>query len=405
MDLIIENPARIATARLGVHRGSGLGGLDILNDVSILCRGDRIERIAPLSELEALAPEAKHYDASGRTIIPGLVDCHSHPVFAGNRAEEFAQRTGGASYEQIAASGGGISRTVKATRESDRDELKELARRRLDRAFAHGVTTLEAKSGYGLDPDSELKMLEVIHELNNEHPVDLVPTFLGAHAVPDGMSKAEYLASMHAVLPQAAQYARFCDVFCEKGYFSPAESISLLEQARAHGMLPKMHADQFHSIGCIDAAIELDVVSVDHLESMRPEDAAKLARTDTACVILPGVSLFLGIPYAPARTLIDQGCAMAVATDFNPGSNMTMNLPLMMSLLCMQAGVSTQEALIMATAGGAYALRMNDRGYIAEGFKADLLVLDADNYEELVYFYGERHVDAVIKGGRIHEFR
>lgn len=402
MVLIVEQPARIVTPRPGDIRGKGLGGLDTLTDVSILCRDGRIERIAPLQELLDIAPDAERFNACGKTVIPGLVDCHSHPVFGGDRADEFAQRTAGASYEDIAASGGGIARTVLATQQASKDELKELARKRLDRALAHGVTTLEAKSGYGLTPESELKMLEVIRELDEEHPVDLVATFLGAHAVPKGMAKVDYLAAMHDLLPEAGKIASFCDVFCEKGYFSPEESVSLLEAARRHGMLPKMHADQFHSVGCLDVAAELGAVSVDHLEAMRPDDAPLLADTDVVCVALPGVSLFLDIPYVPARALIDAGCSMAVATDFNPGSNMTMNLPLMMSLLCMKTGVSTEEALIMATRGGARALRLEDRGCIREGMRADMAVLDADKYEELVYFYGERHVVAVIKGGEIH---
>ncbi|GAB7024459.1 imidazolonepropionase [Salidesulfovibrio brasiliensis] len=405
MALIVEQPARIVTPRPGDHRGRGLGGLETLTGVSVLCRDGRIERIAPLDDLLRNAPDAKRYNAAGKTLIPGLVDCHSHPVFGGDRTDEFAKRTAGASYEEIAASGGGIARTVAATQQASKDELKQQARKRLDRALSHGVTTLEAKSGYGLTPESELKMLEVIRELDAEHPVDLVPTFLGAHAVPKGMNKADYLASMHDLLPEAAKLARFCDVFCEQGYFSPGESVSLLEAARENGMLPKMHADQFHSIGCLEAAVELGAVSVDHLEAMRPEDAAMMADTDIVCVALPGVSLFLDIPYVPARALIDAGCAVAVATDFNPGSNMTMNLPLMMSLLCMKTGVSTAEALIMATRGGAAALRLTDRGCIAEGMRADMAVLDADKYEELVYFYGERHVTAVIKGGKVHEQR
>lgn len=405
MALIIENPARIVTPRPGDQRGAGLGGLEVFTGMSVLCRDGLIERIAPLDELLAEAPGAQRYDASGQTLIPGLVDSHCHPVFAGDRADEFAMRTAGAGYEEIAASGGGIARTVAATQQASKDALKELARKRLDRAMAHGVTTLEAKTGYGLTPESELKMLDVIRELDAEHPIDLVPTFLGAHAVPKGMGKDDYLAAMRELLPEAAKTARFCDVFCEQGYFTPAESVSLLEAARECGMLPKMHADQFHSIGCIEAAVELGAVSVDHLEAMRPEDAVKLAGTDVVGLALPGVSLFLDIPYAPVRRLIDAGCAVAVATDFNPGSNMTMNLPLMMSLLCMKTGVSTDEALIMATRGGAHALRMNDRGRIAEGLRADMAVLDADKYEELVYFYGERHVSAVIKGGTVHEFR
>ncbi len=402
--LLIKNPAQIVSPRPGSLRGAALNDPVVRTGRSVLLRDGHIAAIAPLEELD-VPQDAKVLDATGRTVIPGLVDCHTHLVFGGSRADEFAQRTAGATYEEIAAKGGGIAGTVQATRESSKDELFELAEARLNRAMRHGVTTMEVKSGYGLDLTTELKMLEVTAELDAVHPVDLVPTFLGAHAVPKGVSKADYLAQVREMIPEAANSAKFCDVFCEEGYFTPAESVEIMELAVKHGMLPRLHADQFNAIGCVDVAIDLGAVSVDHLEAMNEEGAKKLAASDVVGVLLPGVSLFLDIPYAPARTLIDAGCIPAIATDFNPGSNMTLNLPLMMSLACMQMRMSVDEALACVTQNAAHALRLPEAGCIEPGWQADLLVLDTANYRDLVYFYGENLVQTVIKKGVPHAAR
>lgn len=402
--LLIKNPAQIFSPRPGSLRGAALNEPVIRSGESVLIRDGEIESIGPLAELDVPA-DAKVLNATGKAVVPGLVDCHTHLVFGGSRADEFALRTAGATYEEIAASGGGIARTVQATRDASKDELREQAEARLGRAMRHGITTLEVKSGYGLDPATELKMLEVVAELDAIHPVDLLPTFLGAHSVPKGMAKADYLAQVREMIPEAAKTARFCDVFCEKGYFTPVESVEIMELAVKHGMLPRLHADQFNAIGCVDVAIELGAVSVDHLEAMDEEGAKKLAASDVVGVLLPGVSLFLDIPYAPARTLIDAGCIPAIATDFNPGSNMTLNLPLMMSLACMQMRMSVDETLACVTQNAAHALRLERVGCIEPGWQADLLVLDTDNYRDMVYFYGENLVQTVIKKGVPHAAR
>jgi imidazolonepropionase len=402
-NLLIKNPARIVSPHPGVIRGKGFGDLLIRTNDSILIRDGIIEAIAPLSQLEQVAVRdgITILDAAGRAVIPGFVDCHSHLVFAGNRAAEFATRAGGVDYETIAAQGGGIAATVQATRAASREKLKDIGHRYLARALRQGITSMEVKSGYGLDPATEMKILEVINDLNAEQPIDLIPTFLGAHAVPKGMAKDIYLQAVKAMIPKAARLARFCDVFCEQGYFSPEESGEILASARSHGLLPRLHANQFHSIGCVEKALELRAVSIDHLEVLDVREIALLAGSNTACVVLPGVSLFLNIPFAPARWIIDSGGIVAIATDFNPGSNMSLSMQLMMSLACMQMRVRVDEALCCSTQNGAHVLRLAETGCLDVGWQADLLVLDTPDYRDMVYFYGENHVRTVIKKGHI----
>jgi imidazolonepropionase len=401
--LLLKNPSQIVSPRSGIIRGPGLRDVSIRSDLSIYAVDGIIQAIAPLAELEGRAQtdKATVIDASGRAVVPGFVDSHTHLVFGGDRADEFAQRTAGASYESIAAQGGGIARTVAATRAASKAELKALALSRLNRAVRQGTTTLEVKSGYGLDPETELKMLEVICELNDEHPVDLIPTFLGAHAVPKGQSKDEYLEQLIALMPRVGRLATFCDVFCEQGYFSPAESVAILEAALDVGMLPRMHANQFNAIGCVETAIALGATSIDHLEVIGRSEIAQLAQTDMGCVMLPGVSLFLDIPFAPGRELIDAGCVPVLASDFNPGSNMSLSLQLVMSVACMRMGIAVPEALACVTQNAAHALRLDRVGCIEEGWQADMLVLTCSDYREMTYFYGENHVETVIKKGAL----
>jgi len=401
--LLIKDPAQIVSPRPGSLRGPELKDLHVRSGDCIYITDGVIQAIAPYRELEgrAQADKAVVIDASGRAVVPGFVDCHTHLIFGGNRTDEFALRTAGASYEEIAARGGGIARTVSATRSASKAELKDLARLRLTRAIRQGTTTMEVKTGYGLNPETELKMLEVIKELNDEHPVDLIPTFLGAHSVPSSIKKADYIAQLKAMLPEAARIAKFCDVFCELGYFNSAESFVILEAARKAGMLPRLHANQFHSVGCIEAAVDIEAVSVDHLEVLQMDEISRLADTNIACVMLPGVSLFLDIPFAPGREIIDEGCIPVLATDFNPGSNMSLSLQLTMSLACMRMGVSVPEALACVTQNAAYALRLDKVGCIEPGWQADLVILDCPDYREMAYFYGENHAYAVIKKGSL----
>lgn len=401
--LVIKDPAQIVSPAPAVLCGPGLAAPVIRHSDSILVRDGLIAAIAPFAKLEqqALRERATMIEAGGRAVVPGFIDCHSHLVFAGSRVMDFASRCAGIGYEEIARRGGGIGLTVAATRNATKQELKEIARRHLEKALRQGTTTMEVKTGYGLDAASEMKMLEVIAELHDEQPVDLVPTFLGAHAVPRGMKKTDYLRQVKAMLPEAAGIARFCDVFCEEGYFSPAESFDLLETARSYGMLPRMHANQFHSIGCIDTAVALDTVSVDHLEMLNENEIRALAASDVVCVMLPGVSLFLDIPFAPGRAMIDAGCIPAIASDFNPGSNPCLSLQIAMSLACQRLGLQVGEALACVTANAAHALRLARVGCIEVGWQADLLILDCADYRDMVYFYGENHVWTVIKKGQV----
>lgn len=402
-NLLIKNPAAVVSPRPGTIRGKAAGELWVREGISILIRDGVIEAIGPLAELEhvAVTDGLPVLDATGRAVIPGFVDCHSHPLFAGNRTEEFAWRCGGLDYETIAARGGGIMATVRATRTCSVSELKDNGRRYLARALRQGITSMEVKSGYGLDIATEMKILTTIRDLNDEQPIDLVPTFLGAHAVPHGMDKAMYLEQIKMMIPEAAGLASFCDVFCEEGFFSPEESAEILELAATHGMRPRVHANQFHAIGCIDKAVGLGAVSVDHLEVLSSQEIALLAASDTAAVVLPGVSLFLDIPFAPVRELIDAGAIVAIATDFNPGSNMSLSLQLMMSLACMKMGVGLDEALCCTTRNAAHVLGLAGVGCIEVGWQADLLVLDCADYREMVYFYGENHVRQTIKKGSL----
>jgi imidazolonepropionase len=401
--LVIKDPGQIVSPQPAVLRGPGLAAPVLRQGETILVEDGIIAAIAPFAELEQRAARANAsiIEAGGRAVVPGLIDCHSHLVFAGSRADDFALRCAGVGYEEIAARGGGIDLTVAATRAASKGELKDIARRRLDQALRQGTTTMEVKTGYGLDPQSEMKMLEVIAELNGEQPVDLVPTFLGAHAVPKGMTKEAYLGDLKAMLPEAARIARFCDVFCEQGYFSPAESRDILETARSHGMLPRLHANQFHSIGCIDTAVALGAVSIDHLEVLTAEEVQRLAATGIVCVMLPGVSFFLDISFAPGRAMIDAGCIPAVASDFNPGSNPCLSLQFAMSLACLRSGMQVGEALACVTGNAAHALRLERVGCIEEGWQADLLILDCADYRDMVYFYGDNHVQTVIKKGLV----
>lgn len=401
--LLIKNPAQIVSPQPGVLRGPGLAAPVVRSGDSLLIEDGVISAIAPLAELAGRAQSigAEVVDAAGRAAIPGLIDAHSHLVFAGSRVDDFARRCAGASYAEIAASGGGIGLTVAATRQATRSELKSLARHRLELALRQGTTAMEVKSGYGLDMASEMKILEVIAELNDEQPVTLVPTFLGAHAVPSGMAKADYLREVRAMLPVVAGLARFCDVFCEEGYFTPAEARDLLEAAREHGLLPRLHANQFTSSGCIAAAVAARAVSVDHLEILKTEEIQALAASEMACVLLPGVSLFLDIPFAPGRAMIDAGCIPVIASDFNPGSNPCVSLQLAMALGCLRMGMEVGEALAAATVTAAHTLRLKKVGCLEPGWQADLLLLDCADYREMLYCYGHNHVHTVIKKGRI----
>lgn len=359
---------------------------------------------------QPLQEDAEVVDASSFVALPGFVDAHTHLVFAGSRENEFALRAEGKTYQEIAAHGGGILSTVKATRTATKKELKKLASKRLDAMMKHGTTTAEIKSGYGLDADSEIKMLDAIAELAEEHFMTIVPTFLGAHAVPPEYKdrKEEYIQLIcTTMMPYVAKrkLARFCDVFCETGYFSAEESRRILQCAHSHGLQLKLHADEFTSIGGTSLAAELHAVSVDHLEHITDEGIQKLRQSETVAVVLPGVSFFLHNPYAPARKLIDAGIPLAIASDFNPGSCMAFSMPLMMTIACTQMSLTPEEAITACTLNGAAALGLSQSvGSIEVGKQADIILYDIPDYRYLAYHFGTNLVGIVIKKGVILEF-
>lgn len=401
-ELLIQNISEIATPKPGVYRGRELKNLNIYTNAAVYIVDGFIKAVGTLPEvLEKVKGHPDILDAEGKAAVPGFVDSHSHLVFGGNRADEFAMRSAGMSYEEIAEQGGGIVSTVEATRKASKEELKNLGRIRLQKALKQGITTMEIKSGYGLDLETERKMLEVINELNEDQPIELSATFLGAHAVPKELSKKEYLNKVLDMIPEVAEMAEYCDVFCEKGYFTIEETRLVLEKGLEYGLKPKLHTNQFNDIGGVEMGIELGAVSLDHLEVLSEEDVARLGKSETVATVLPGVSYFLNIPYSPARKLLDAGSMVALASDFNPGSSMTISIQLLMSMACTKMGMSVEEALCCATQNGAKALEKKKIGCISPGFQADLLLLDTDNYKDLAYFFGENHVHTVIKKGKV----
>jgi imidazolonepropionase len=346
-------------------------------------------------------------DAGGKVVVPGFADSHTHLIFAGSREDEFEQRLRGATYQDIAARGGGINATVRRVRDASKDELKTLARRRLDRLLSFGVTTVEVKSGYGLSVVDEIKCLEVIAELNAEGPLELVPTFMGAHAVPPEFQSDRdgYLRLMtDEMLPEVARrgLAEFCDVFCETGVFSLVETERVLVRARELGLRLKVHADELTPLGGAELAARLGAVSADHLLCISDAGIEALAAAGTVATLLPGTAFFLGMDYAPARRLIERGVTVALASDCNPGTCPTENLPLVGTMACTQMGMLPAEALTAMTLNAAAAVGRADRiGSLEVGKQADLVILDVPDYRQLFYHFGVSHVSCVIKRGRV----
>jgi imidazolonepropionase len=377
-------------------RGALLGEVTVRDRAYILCEGPKIVEVGRMNDLDALDGDVEELDARGRCAIPGLVDCHTHACFAGDRVEEFALRAAGASYEQLHAAGGGIHATVSATRGAGETTLREAVLRHRGWMVGHGTTTFEAKSGYGLDHDTELASLRAIAAAGG------IPTFLGAHAVPPEFEQAdEYVDWLIAdVLPEAATIAEAADVFLERGAFDAVQARRYLEAARGHGLELRLHGDQFTEAGAISLAIELGARSIDHLEATGPDGVRRLAESDVAGVLLPASALFLSRPMPPARALVDAGAAIALATDFNPGSAFCESLPLVCSLACTQLGLSPAQALTACTVNAAHVLgRADSKGRLAPGFDADIVLLDAPDWRYLAYHLGGDVVSEVIVGG------
>jgi imidazolonepropionase len=356
---------------------------------------------------ESVFPENQVINAAGKVVTPGLVDSHTHLLFAGSREDEFEQRLQGRTYQEIAAQGGGINATVRRVRQASKEELKALARPRLRRLLRFGVTTIEVKSGYGLSLADEIKCLEAIAELNAEGPWELVPTFLGAHAVPPEFrdDRAGYVDLLvNEMLPEVARrrLAEFCDVFCETGVFSLAESERILGKARDLGLKLKLHADELTPLGSAELAARLGAVSADHLLCISDAGIDALAAAGTVATLLPGTAFFLGMPYAPARKLIERGVPVALASDCNPGTCPTENLPLVGTMACTQMKMLPAEVLTALTRNAAAALgRAATIGTLEVGKQADLVIWDVPDYRQLFYHFGVNHAWRVIKRGRI----
>src|SRR5918992_1143736 len=404
--LIHDLAAAVTPVGSGPLRGRQFGAVCIHSPASIAIVGERIAAVGPSTEIWRDLPSGEDFesvDGRGKVALPGLVDCHTHPAFLGDRAAEFELRSSGAAYEEIHASGGGIRSTVAATRAGTEDDLRAAVEIHLGWMLEHGTTTAETKSGYGLDLDTELKSLRAIREADQASPVNVHPTFLGAHTVPPEFeSTREYVEFVvEDVLPEAAPLARAADVFLERGSFEVPEARRYLEACKAHGLTLRLHADQFSERGALPLAIELGARSVDHLEATGEEGARALAKSAVTAVLLPACGVFFDLPDPPARLLADEGAIVALATDFNPGSSFCESLPLVMNLACTRLGLSPAEALCASTANAAHVLGLGDVGRLAPGYRADILVLDAPDWRYLAYHLGGDRFAARIKAGRV----
>lgn len=410
-DLLITGCSELVTLRGPVpRRGRALRDLAIIKDGSVLVRGDRIAAVGTKRRLEGLraARRAERIDVGGRVVLPGFVDSHTHLVFPSSRAAEYEQRIEGATYEQIARAGGGIRSTVKNLRRATERSLQDRAAAHLREFAAHGTTTLEAKSGYGLDWKSELKILTILSELHQEQPLDITVTFLGAHVVPREYQRrpdayVELLAQRWIPTVATAGLAEFCDVFCDRGAFTVEQSRRILAAGRVCGLVPRIHAEQLTHTGAARLAIELQAASADHLEKIDRDDAHALGLSNVVCTMLPGCCFHLGLShYAPARELIDAGAILAIATDFNPGTSPTLNMAMILSLACTQMRMTPAEAITAATINPAYSLRQHDRvGSIEVGKYADLAAFDVADHREIPYYFGVNLCSLTMKRGII----
>ena len=380
--------------------------LGIIRDGGMLIRDGKIDSVGSSAEIEKKSRGAEIVDAGGRVVLPGFVDAHTHLVFAGNRLDDFERRARGESYEQISKAGGGIWSTVEKTRAASEQDLLVQAKKHADWFLRCGTTTIEAKSGYGLTLEDELKILRVMERLNKETPLEIVPTFLGAHAVPREMDADEYIdLVIDQMLPRIARekLAEFCDVFCERGYFDVEQSRRILTAARELGLRLRILADQLSNLGGPKLAAELEATTADHLERTDEHGIAAMKSAGVQPVLLPGSVYALGSPdYPRAREMIEIGLAVVLATDFNPGSSPTPSMPMILSLACTQMKMPPAEAITAATINAAYSLNRGDRiGSLERGKLANFSVFDCEDYRELAYWFGTPQTHSVyVKGER-----
>jgi imidazolonepropionase len=408
VDLIIKNAGELLTLSASSKEESGLG---IIRNGAVAVKDGKIFWVGKTnrsSKSVVVKQRGKEIDATGKVVMPGLIDSHTHLVFAGSRENEFEQRLQGLSYLEIAERGGGILSTVEATRKASFGQLFSLGKKRLNRMLSKGVTTIEAKSGYGLSLRDEWKILKVVRALNEDHPIDIVPTFLGAHTVPKELinDRQRYIDLLiKEMIPKVAQegLAEFCDVFCEEKAFGIEESREILETGKKYGLKPKIHADQLSPGGGAELAAEVGAFSADHLEYVSPIGIERMAEKGVSAVLLPGASFFLSMKkFPPAREMIERGVAVALATDLNPGSSMTESLPLMMTMGCTMLKMTAKEVIQATTIHAAKSAgREKEIGSLDIGKQADVLVLDIPNYRYLPYHFGVDHVEVVIKKGKV----
>ncbi len=412
--MLIHSASQCLTLEGGPQRGRQLGRLKVIEDGAVLIDSGTIAAVGRSQDMLEKYPHVERWDARGRVIMPGLVDPHSHAVWAGDRAVEFEMRVAGKTYQEIMKAGGGIVSTVRETRRASAKELREQTRQRLDSVLAHGTTTLESKTGYGLDTETELKMLQVLLDLDREHPLDLVMTFLGAHAVPPEYAGRTEAYTEHVcaeMIPAVAAWwpehtdrpLPFVDVFCERGVFDYQQSRRILETAREWGFPLKIHADEFENLGGAALAAELGAVSADHLVVTSAEDIQILAGSDTAAVALPCTPFGLGDPkYTPADDLLKAGGLLAIATDLNPGTAWCENMQFAIALACRYMKLTPAQAIAAATINAAASIGQADRvGSLEVGKQGDVLILTVEDYRHLGYRFGSNLAAAVIKKGRL----
>ena len=414
-NLIVKNASELVTCSgFTAKKGEEMSDLKIIPDGAVVVKEGVIEAVGTtrdiLSELEKTESDLSGFDiidAKNRAVLPGFVDSHTHFVFGGFRAEEFSWRLRGDSYMEIMNRGGGIVNTVQATRKAAVEELVQSGIKRLDSMLSFGVTTVEGKSGYGLDCDTEIKQLEVMAHLNNIHYVDIAPTFLGAHAVPEaykGKEDAFIEFIMSDVMPRVAErkLAEFCDIFCEKNVFSVAQSRRLLSKAKELGLKLKLHADEIVQTGGAELAAELEAISADHLLQASEEGIRQMAAAGVVATLLPATAFSLKEPYARGRYMIDSNCAVALATDFNPGSCFTESIPLIFALATLYMDITTEEAITALTINAAAAIdRADTIGSLDAGKHGDLAVLEYPSYKFIPYHIGISTVDKVVKKGNL----
>ena len=412
--LLITGASQLLTLRGGApRRGASLSKLGVVKDGAVLVREGRIIAVGTSAQVEARkdAKQAEKLDVGGRVVLPGFVDSHTHLIHAASRAEEYELKIQGASYEEIARKGGGILNSAKKLRAASAEALKGRARAALEEFASCGTTTVEAKSGYGLNLTSEVKILSLQRELNSEQPLEIVSTFLGAHIVPVEFrgkpnGPERYVALLlEQMLPEVVNegLAEFCDVFCDRGAFTREQSRRVLSEGKQLGLVPRVHAEQLSRTGATQLGVELGAASCDHLEQVNAADIRALAKSQTVATLLPGCDFHLGWKqYAPARKLIEADAVVALATDYNPGTSPTVSMPMVLSLACTQLRMTPAEAITAATINAAYALRREKKvGSLETGKQADLAVFEVEDYREIPYYFGMQRCWMTIKGGEI----